>query len=119
MSKLKAVATNMGESPWRRLSTTRAMSGMVQIYQQRFEQDNLTISVMNNQKTKRKNFLSRLVNRLTIKKNNVAGTRRYEKGKIHYVRKKRGSIFHQWWHSIQSGLRSIILADILLEKELR
>ncbi len=39
MTKLKAVATNMGESPWRRLSATRAMSGMVQIYQQRFEQD--------------------------------------------------------------------------------
>ncbi len=84
-----------------------------------FQYDNLTISVMNDQKTKRKNFLSSLINRLTVKKNNVLGTKRYEKGKIYYSRKKRASIFHQWWHAIQSGLRSIVLADILLEKELK
>lgn len=39
MPKLKAVAVDMGASPWRRLAATRAMSGMVQIYQQRYEQD--------------------------------------------------------------------------------
>ena len=38
MDKLKDVALNMGQSPWRRLSATRAMSGMVQLYQQRLDQ---------------------------------------------------------------------------------
>lgn len=43
----------------------------------------------------------------------------YTKGKMYYTRVNNRGFFHQWWKTIQSGFKSIMLPDSLLNDNLK
>jgi len=83
-----------------------------------FVYENLDISLLTEDYQVGKKLLSGLVNGLLIKNNNP-GKKGYRKGKMYAERLKNRAIFHLWWQSILSGMKSTMLPKVLLKDELK
>lgn len=81
--------------------------------------ENLRVEVVGKKPGESKKVISALLNNLALKNDNEQGTRNYRSGKIYYPRAREKGLFHQWWHAIQSGLKSTVLPNVFLPKELR
>lgn len=85
--------------------------------QLQFNYRDLKVSLLKDDKREKKKILSGLVNLLVVKEDNL-NDKREKKGKMHYPRQPNRSIFHQWSHTLLSGLKSTILPNLLLPDEL-
>lgn len=83
-----------------------------------FRYEGLEIEMLNTSKLKTKKILSKLINKLGIKRDNSIATENFKEGKIYYVRNRNKGIFHQWWSAIQSGFQSTIMPNVLLSDKL-
>jgi hypothetical protein len=66
-----------------------------------------------------KGLISGIINELGINNTNQPGNKNYREGVIYYEQPNNHGMFHQWWHALKSGIKSIVLPKILLDKELK
>lgn len=63
-------------------------------------------------------FLSKLANNILGNKNNPDKEDKLRKGKMYFERDERNSFISNWWKTMQTGIKSIMLPNILLPDEL-
>lgn len=83
-----------------------------------FNYENLKVEILKKDKNKPRKFLTALVNKLGIKKDNEEEESDFKTGKMYYERKPNRAMFHQFWFTILSGFKSTILPKWLVKEEL-
>ena len=83
-----------------------------------FNYENFKIQLIDKETNKPKKLLSSIVNTIGLKNNNTLESSNFKEGKMYYPRKRNHAIFHQWWYTIQSGLKSTLLPELLNSEQL-
>ncbi len=84
----------------------------------KLQYEDLAIELIKKDNTPRK-LLSNMVNKLLTKRELSKEGELLQEGKMYFEREKQKSFFANWWFSLQSGLKSIILPDLILKEELK
>ncbi|MEM1214061.1 MAG: hypothetical protein AAGJ82_00150 [Bacteroidota bacterium] len=79
--------------------------------------DDLRLSLLNEQRGERK-LASRLVNAVISRNNNPNQRSQLKTGRLYAERQYHKSFFSNWWFTLQSGIQSSVLPNLLLPKEL-
>lgn len=78
---------------------------------------NLELSFLNKDRSPKK-FISKVVNKLIGNKNNPDKEDKLRQGKMFFERDLHTSFVSNWWKTMQSGIKSTMLPNILLPEEL-
>ncbi len=78
---------------------------------------NLEIAFLNEDRSPRK-FLSKVVNKIVGNKNNPNKKEKLRKGKMFFERNQHISFISNWWKTMQTGIKSVMLPNIFLPDEL-
>jgi len=78
---------------------------------------NLELELLKRDRSSR-TFLSKVVNVLIGKENNPDEEKGIRKGKMYFERDKNKSFIGNWWRTLQTGIQSTMLPNILLPDEL-
>ncbi len=73
------------------------------------EYQNLEVVALQLSKSQKQYIKSFMLNKILIHKENISNSESYRKGKIYFLRNKKKSIFNYWWHSILSGISSVVI----------
>lgn len=79
--------------------------------------NNLDIQLLKKDRSPRK-FLSKIANAFFGKENNPDKENKLHKGQMYFKRDKSKSFISNWWKTMQSGIKSTMLPNILLPDEL-
>lgn len=82
-----------------------------------FNYENLHIQLLDEEQ-KPKKVLSFLANNLLLNSDNSSDEKGYKTGNMFYERVRHKGLFHQWWGTIESGIRSTLMPNLLLPDEL-
>ena len=78
---------------------------------------NLELQFLNKDRSPRQ-FLSKIANKLIGNKDNPNKVDKLRKGKMYFQRDRQKSFISNWWNTMQTGIKSTMLPNILLPDEL-